>query len=592
MGLFSQDRPRIPGDPPHLEIMTKIGHALPDKARRVLAASAMIGKGKFKGAKQVMTRKQPVPKLEEGLMKTIKDKVSATAKKLNTGKPYRNYDGNDPHEMAPKEHIKEGIVRQIKRAFTKDSIKAKLEKKLDKESNAKNADLSKLSKNDWKKKDLERTKKIDRLVSLGKRSSALKKDGTGNMFMPSWPKKPGDLKYMSKKKLDEGRTAGEDIDTRISRNAERADHHTNEYLGNPRGIQSAEHASKADRHTAVYQRLKQFKKTGKIHENAIDEGIVKKISRAFNKATGIQRAGLQHALTKQYKEAGKRSDDYHEIYRDYESDYEKSGKKSDKKSMEYYKGRRDSRNNRQDDLYKRAEKVANAGKLEEAVSRKLIAKKNATKQRVKYVQRKGELPPIMEPKNRHKFTRKELDKLTGILGKQKTQRKDAKATALEVKKGVLRKAEEPVQPSRGTSVSVFAKTPLPGEHDHNAQPHIAVPPMNDPVRAHQKPEGKKTSSTADDLIRGYNFWSKQFGQTGEQKHHDLAKKAALAHYASMISKISHHPGHPEYETAKQNAEAMRDSHMSALASIATHAPKRIEAPKKKLVDKIKGLFRE
>jgi hypothetical protein len=42
-GLLSKDRPRLPGDPPHLEVFSKVGHAL-GPVRNVLAASYAEGK--------------------------------------------------------------------------------------------------------------------------------------------------------------------------------------------------------------------------------------------------------------------------------------------------------------------------------------------------------------------------------------------------------------------------------------------------------------------------------------------------------------------------------------------------------------------
>jgi hypothetical protein len=515
--------PPIDGDPVHRRFMTTAGHALPNVARKTLAASAYIGKGRIKDAVRVMRRKGNLPKLEE--------------------------------------------------------------------------------------------------------------------------------------------RKGEDIDDHIARNAERADHHTNEYLGNPKGIQSAEHIAKADRHTAVYQRLKQYKKTGKIHESskkesgtvnealgrnsyrakslanrggksvlspkkeprttitkvgdikdkkpkwqkevedAIDkeddpkymrESLIKKVKRAFNKITGIQRRGLAYKTEKDYEDATNKADAYHDTYLHYKDRYGKSKKKFDKLSMDWYKDKRNKTDERIKDLGKRSGRIENAGRLEEAVSRRLIAKRSAEKQRTKYVVRKGEMPPIITPKSRFKFTDKEVNKLKGILDKQKSRRAEAKTLAMEIKKGVKTKANVPSAPeaSRGTSVSVYSTPPSPGGHIHNAQPHVT-----DLVRAHQGKVPSKKKDAEGDLLRGFTTWTTEFAKTGDIKYLDSAKKAALTHYASMIAKISHHPGHPEYDTARSNAKSMLDAHLEAISNLkkTLPTPKPIaQKPQKTggIFSRLKKMFKE
>jgi hypothetical protein len=112
------------------------------------------------------------------------------------------------------------------------------------------------------------------------------------------------------------------------------------------------------------------------------------------------------------------------------------------------------------------------------------------------------------------------------------------------------------------------------------------------VRAHQTNAPKK-SDREGDLLRGFNTWSGEFAKSGNPRHLELAKTAALTHYAAMIAKISHHPGHADYDTARAHADTMLNAHMSALNRLKDHVPERIEAPKKKgFVSKIKGLFRK
>jgi hypothetical protein len=185
-----------------------------------------------------------------------------------------------------------------------------------------------------------------------------------------------------------------------------------------------------------------------------------------------------------------------------------------------------------------------------------------------------------------------VNKLSGVLDKQKSRRAEVKALAMEIKKGVKTKVNVPAVPvsSRATSVSTFAKLPTPGFHVQNSQPHVNDP-ATDPVRAHQT--APKKSDKEGDLLRGFNTWSGEFAKSGNPRHLELAKTAALAHYAAMIAKISHHPGHADYDTARAHADTMLNAHMSALNRLKDHVPEKVEAPKKKgFLSRIKGMFKE
>lgn len=791
-GMFSMDRPRIPGDPPHLEIFTKVGHALPNTIRKTLAASAYLGKGRIKDAVRVMKRKGNLPKLKEEYEKEkAKDilpdseckKMKADKKDLHkrmrklAKQEVKKHEDSKLHETAQLDELYgKGSLEKIYKHWNK--------KREDKQNQYNRTSLS--SSRPWTQKDSKEQKKInskvDRADSLLRQRDYRKYNKSTNedeqinealfrggskkgrvhplRLSPLSPeeqekrrkaKKTNDDDYQKaidrenegedlgtrpkKGYFEEGRTAGEDIDARISRNIERADHHTTEYMANKKGPMAGEHIQKADRHTALVSRLKRFKQTGKIHEESIEESFFGQVTRLKKWIKGRQRAkdasnkwtaasSKEQYNSQSYDRRGKNEYwEHRRSERDMErnakskspakraqassdkvrSDYhrdqwlknaaksgrarrksdklanygwdavndhkklpkfgrkkleegvvrkikraltswktkqdleDKMSKESDKIDKKYnpFKLTRQERLQKDPARTKAYERLVTLGKrqsamtggnifmpswpkkpgdlkymskkkLEEAVSRKLIAKKNAEKQRTKYVVRKGEMPPIMSPKNRYKFSGKELSKLKGILDKQQKQRSEVKAITADVRsqkklaaklKNAATKVNVPDTPesSRASSVSVFSKLPSPGGHIHNAQPHVT-----DLVRAHQGKTPEKKKDADGDLLRGFNTWTNEFARTGDAKYLDSAKRAALTHYASMIAKISHHPGHPEYDTARSNAKSMLDAHLDAIGQLRATIPA-VPRPmsgskpinrKTGILSKLKKLFKE
>jgi len=485
-GLFSQDRPRIPGDPPHLEIFTKVGHALPNVARKTLAASAYLGKGRIKDAVRVMKRKGNLPKLEEAL-------VDRGGKK---GKVH-------PLKLSPLSPEAQEKRAKAKKFWNKD--KEDYQKAIDRENEGED---------------------------LGTRPK-------GKYFEESIS---GQITRL--KKWVHGKKRKEEAINKWASKANQAEYKSQHY------------DRKSKYNWSEYRRsnLEAKKNKGKSVKSQ------EKRDRDEDNAKSFRYNALRNSAWS--SEAGNKAAKLRKHVGDAESGHlPKFGR----------------------------------NKLEEAVSRRLIAKRSAEKQRTKYVVRKGKMPPIITPKSRFKFTDKEVNKLKGILDKQKSRRAEAKTLAMEIKKGVKTKANVPDTPesSRASSVSVFANPPSPGRHLHNAQPHVT-----DLVRAHQINVPKKQDKEGD-FLRGFNTWIGEYVKTGDDKYLKSAKSAALSHYAAMISKISHHPGHPDYDTAKSQAKEMLDAHMDALKNIDSHIPKSsspIKSPKTMakpgILSRLKKLFKE
>ena len=97
--------------------------------------------------------------------------------------------------------------------------------------------------------------------------------------------------------------------------------------------------------------------------------------------------------------------------------------------------------------------------MRESVSRRKNIKKIAAKQRQKYAQKRGELPPIMGTRGRYNITRKETSSLKGIVAKQAKNRKTAKEI---LKKAKSNPYEQPTSPNV-TALVPSMKKPRPSE---------------------------------------------------------------------------------------------------------------------------------
>jgi hypothetical protein len=572
-GLFSQDRPRIPGDPPHLEIFTKVGHALPNVARKTLAASSYLGKGRIKDAVRVMRRKGNLPKLEEN------------AKWRRNSKLYKKV--TDPNDdlgsVSYDYHVENPRSTGIKRSVADtpdswDSINARRPGHVKKDGKLSAKSISGLKA---RIKSSIGKKLEEALVDRGGKKGKVHSLKLSPLSPEAQEKRAKAKKFWDKDKEDykkaiDRENEGEDLGTR------------------PKGKYFEESIS------GQITRLKKWVHGKKRKEEAINKWTSKANQAEYNSQhydrkskynwSEYRRSNLDAAKNK-----GK----------SVKSQERKDRDKDDAKSFKYKALRNSAWSSEAGNKAAKLRRhIGNAEdgrlprfgrKLEEAVSRKLIAKRSAEKQRTKYVVRKGEMPPIITSKNRYKFTDKEVGKLKGILDKQKNRRAEAKTLAMEIKKGMKTKANVPAAPesSRASSVSVFSTPPSPGKHLHNAQPHVT-----DLVRAHQTNVPKKQDKEGD-FLRGFNTWIGEYVKTGDDKYLKSAKSAALSHYAAMISKISHHPGHPDYDTAKSQAKQMLDAHLDALKNIDSHipkSPKSIKSPKTMakpgILSRLKKLFKE
>ena len=221
-------------------------------------------------------------------------------------------------------------------------------------------------------------------------------------------------------------------------------------------------------------------------------------------------------------------------------------------------------------------------KIQEETARKRALELSA-KQRERYARRKGEPPPVLDPEQggsaKFPATQKEKDKIKKILAQQRLRRRESKETRREM---LLRKKSE----------IVARTTPVPNL--------MAAQPTQTPSLAKQP--ASKASDRGSDFLRGYKMSVDRYSTTGDPVHLERAQKAALGHYGFVVSKISDHPGHPDYEAAKSAAEEMLKSHMDALENVKGHVerhlpkppePQPIPTPEKKgLVSKFKKMFKE
>lgn len=206
--------------------------------------------------------------------------------------------------------------------------------------------------------------------------------------------------------------------------------------------------------------------------------------------------------------------------------------------------------------------------LDEAVSRRQMIKKVATKQRVAYAKRHGELPPIYGTKARYKFTNKEVSKTKDILDKQKKQRQEVRDLALLRKKGIAKTtAVVPAAPTqdRNASVTIHATPPTPG----------VIKRVNEPAPAHP--------------LDVYKHAVDQYSRTGNNETFEIAKRAsaaALARELMSLGDMTFKDGQDKFLSFR----AARDRHNTRLAAI--DSVHRVHNPKPKLVDRIKELFRK
>jgi hypothetical protein len=157
--------------------------------------------------------KGPLSKKEYDEIKALQSRESAVgsslfrkSKDLSKTKNYFTGKGR----LKEEESLDEGVSRSIKRFLLAKHNKKNAFNKTNKDYDDRAEDSEKAWNNYRKansstetgKKDVEIfRKRNDRDMTLGRRLSALKNHGKGNVFMPSWPKKPADLKYLSGKGL-------------------------------------------------------------------------------------------------------------------------------------------------------------------------------------------------------------------------------------------------------------------------------------------------------------------------------------------------------------------------------------------------------
>jgi len=117
-----------------------------------------------------------------------------TSDDIKANKPTHDIIARTPPKR--KRKVNEGIFHSFKKYITANSRKNVAHDKTNAAMDKNVANYH--SASDAKDKTAEK-KTIKRAVTLGKRMSALKTDSSGNFFMPDWPKKPKDLKYMGSK---------------------------------------------------------------------------------------------------------------------------------------------------------------------------------------------------------------------------------------------------------------------------------------------------------------------------------------------------------------------------------------------------------
>lgn len=198
-------------------------------------------------------------------------------------------------------------------------------------------------------------------------------------------------------------------------------------------------------------------------------------------------------------------------------------------------------------------------------SKRQRVKELAARQRERYAKRKGEEPPIMSGPSGYSIPEKEKAAIRGIIKGQKEKRKEAKGAIKAARQIKASAAQLPVQTTQ------------------QQKPTTTTQPVSKPFGA-----------SVENLVRAYNHYAGLYGQSGDPSHLDAAKKAARGHYATLVSTIAHHPGHPDYDSAKAAAKSILDSHLDALSSLEAVTPKKqIEPPQKKgLLGRIKDIIKE
>lgn len=119
------------------------------------------------------------------------------------------------------DQLDEGLLKNISRFFNTNRTKERLSDKIDKERKLVNRDQDYAAKRSLnapkgsveKKEYLDKAYRInDRMIQLGRRSSALKKDKSGNFFIPDWPKEPKELGYFKGHTNNKRNNIKEDIE--------------------------------------------------------------------------------------------------------------------------------------------------------------------------------------------------------------------------------------------------------------------------------------------------------------------------------------------------------------------------------------------